>query len=247
MSKKDQDKIELDLLKIKPFDSDKDNIEQRELMKQNIIPKFASSIYLVGSSASGKSTLLLNLMLKPQFYGDYFDEVWHFSETAGIDSLAKQLKIPKKHQVSNFDEEKLKEILEKQRGKVEKGGEANAPKICVIFDDCIHSQKFLRSSICKEMSILARHFNIHTFFLSQAFKQIPRSIRLSFNCIYVFAGSASERNQIAEEFTPPGWTKKDMFKAMDTAYSEPYSFLQINMRCPKELRLRKNLDIQLSK
>ena len=240
-------KIENDLLTIKPFESDKDKIEQRPLMQQNIIPKFASSVYLVGSSASGKSTLLLNLMLKPQFYGGYFDEVWHFSETAGIDSLAKQLKIPKKNQINNFDQDKLKEILEKQRSKVEKGGEASAPKVCIIFDDCIHDQKFLKSAICKEMSILARHFNVMTFFLSQAFKQIPRPIRLSFNCLYIFAGSASERSQIAEEYTPPGWTKKDMFKAMDEAYSEPYSFLQINMRCPKSERLRKNLDIQLSK
>ena len=110
-------KIESDILAIKPYQSDKDNIEQRQLMQQNIIPRFASSVYLVGSSASGKSTLLLNLMLKPQFYGGYFDEVWHFSETAGIDSLAKQLKIPKKNQINNFDQKKLKEILEKHSTK----------------------------------------------------------------------------------------------------------------------------------
>ena len=60
-------------LRIRKIDSNKDNLPTTPLMKAGVIPGFnQGSVCLVGSVRSGKSTLLVNLLTRPVFYGNYF-------------------------------------------------------------------------------------------------------------------------------------------------------------------------------
>ena len=79
-------------------------------MKQNVIPRHASSVIFNGKSGSGKSNLMLSMMVKPEMFGKdkkekhYFDEVYLFSPTAhGGDDLVKFLELKDDNVSTEFD------------------------------------------------------------------------------------------------------------------------------------------------
>ena len=59
-----------DFLKVKPLKTDKSKIKTRPCMDSGIIPKHPCSVAFIASSGGGKTQLVLNLLLKKEFYKD---------------------------------------------------------------------------------------------------------------------------------------------------------------------------------
>lgn len=237
------------MLKIEAYETNKSNIKLRPLMDDCTIPKFPQSVLMVGSSASGKTTLLLNLMLKKNMYKAFFDFRFLFSETAKLDDSFKKLKIKKNH---IFDDEpdmikKLEEIVNAQRKNIENMSIDKTPKILLIFEDLTTNEKLMRNKIFKSLWTLGRHLNIMVIAMIHKYKALPRTQRLNAMNIIFFRSSGDETDQLVDDFTPPGYTKKEFKKIVEFATApdenHKYNFLYMCNKLPFKIKFRKNFDL----
>lgn len=247
-----------DLLKILVYKTNKQDIKVRPLQEQNIIPRHPFRLLMVGSSGSGKSMNLVNLMSRAHFYGrtnpsepksSYFNLVWLFSPTAeGGDDLVEHLELEQKRIIT--DESlfypTLEHILKIQKGLIEKNGLDKSPKILLIFDDCQSAEKFLRSDNFIKIFIAGRHYNISIIACGQSWTKFQRATRLQASNIMLYPSSGSEVELLVDEYTPPNKTKNDMRRLVAHATKDPFNFLHINNQVPIKDRYRKNLDTLLS-
>ncbi len=57
-----------------------------------ILPSLPFTSYIVAAKKSGKSTLLLNLLIKPEFLRNKFNQIYFISPTASLDEKTQILK-----------------------------------------------------------------------------------------------------------------------------------------------------------
>jgi hypothetical protein len=196
-------------------------------------------------------------MKKSIFYGrtdpsdektGYFDLVFLFSPTAGIgDDLVTHLDIPSQRIYTDPSTylARLNHIFETQDALIKSGGIAKSPKILCIFDDIQSATKFMNSDAFTKLFIAGRHSNISIIVAIQSWTRLPRVLRLQASNIMLFPSSNSEVELLADEYTPPGSSKREFMGLVQHATREPYNFLHINNQAP-ENKYRKNLDIVLS-
>ena len=240
-----------DPLDIVAYPTNKANIEQRPMMKADIIPRHPSAVIFNGKSGSGKTNLMVNLMSRPEFYGKtdkrdkksgYFDVIFLFSPTAnGGDDLVKFLEIPKKRIFTDFDASKLDKILDLQDSLVTDKGLDKSPKMLIIFEDIQSDAKFMNSKSFLRCFIQGRHMNISTFLCGQSWTLTPRKCRLQANNIFFFPSSNSEVDILLKEFCPPHTSNDQFLKMIKYATNDPYNFLHVNMRKHPSERFRHNL------
>jgi hypothetical protein len=80
----------------------------------------------------------------------------------------------------------------------------------------------------------------------QSFKQCPKSNRDQANNIFYFAGNATERDIIVENYATPRISKRQFEEIVDMALEateeDTHPFMHINMRAPWKDRYRRNID-----
>jgi len=229
-------------LDIKPLKTAKNKIKQRPLMENDIIPRHPSSVIFNGSSGSGKSVLLLNMLTRPEFFGGYFDEIHLFSPTGGSDDLFEVLNLPPENIHITMKAAELSDILEEQRSKIEAEGVDKVKKMLIIFEDVQGNGRFMRSKSFLKSFIANRHYGISTWLCGQSWTRTPKACRLQANNIFYFAGSGSENELMAREYCPPGMKKRDFEEMLQQGTREKYDFVHINNRAPHKDRYRRKLD-----
>ena len=190
-----------DELKIIPYQIDKNDQKLPQLMREDVIPRHPFRMLNSGSSGSGKSMLVLNLLQRKNFMKDFFDEIFLFSPTARGDQIQQLLDLSEDNICDELNDsgiEQLDYVFEKQNELVEEMGYLNSPKVLIIFDDVISSPRFMNSNTFKRCFIQGRHINLSVIINTQKYHAIPRTMRL--NCTYVafFPSSQSEVARIAE-------------------------------------------------
>jgi hypothetical protein len=231
-------------LKITPIATSKDKIKQPELAEQNVIPRICSAIILNGSTSSGKTTLLANLLTKKQFYKGWFDRIFLISPTGHTDDIQKYLELPEEDIIDDLGSapEFIQALMDSQRDQIKKLGNDKAPQYCIIFEDCIGDTLLMATPQFIKCFIACRHYNFTTVISSQAFNVVPRRCRLQAMNVFFFKGSNSEVEVLSEEYCPPGYDKKQFMAMISWATAEDYAFLHINKRVPFKDRYRRNLD-----
>lgn len=232
---------------ITPLPTEKDKIYNPPAALADIIPRVTSNVIFCGSSGSGKSTLLVSLLLKPQFYPEgTFDRIVLISPTCKSDDIQKQLHhlIDPEDLIDDLKDagKFLEELMEEQRGIIESEGAAAAPRVCVIFDDCVANKEFTKLPVFTKCFIASRHYGFTTMICSQSWTQVPRRCRLQAQNVFFFPGSNSEQEVLSEEVSPPGFAKRRCMNLIAFATEGPYNFLHFNRRVPIHERYRKNLD-----
>jgi hypothetical protein len=233
-------------LMIKPLKTDKDDIKVNKSQELGLVPKHAFSALVCGKSGSGKTMMLLNLMTRPEFYKDYFDEVFVISDTAksGDDLYKRHLGV-KEDNIFEPNEEcisNLEQIITKQKEYIKQNSMGSAKKLLIIFDDIAHKKKFLASDVYLKLHIANRHFNISCFSLTQSYVKIPRSARCQVSAVFFFHGcTQTEAIRLSDEHTPARYTDKEFLNIIDFATNDPYDFLFINKKVPMKERYRKCL------
>lgn len=230
-------------LEIKALPTLKSKIKLNKLMEQNVIPRHPARVIFNGKSGSGKSNLLINMMIKPNMLKGYFDEIYLISPTANKgDDLPRFLDLPPNKIFNDLDADIIERLMNSQMDKVEEKGIDKSPKVCVILDDVQSSPQFMRSSPFTALFIQGRHYNISTYICCQQFKRLPKVCRLQASNIFFFPSSLSEVETLCDEFCPPNLGKKDFKEMIKYATKEPYQFMHINMFCHFRERYRKNLN-----
>jgi hypothetical protein len=225
----------------------KSKIPQRKCAKDQIMPKFPFSMMITGSSGSGKTNLMINIMTRPNLYGKYFHRIAIFSPTAGSsDDMYKKLgNIPKENFIAKMSPEHIESIIEHRKNLIEEKGiewVAKNDRMIMILDDVIAERNFLESPEALKMFALLRHYLCSVIVMVQSYNKLPRALRLNANAIMVFPSLESEITVLKDEITPPGITKKEFGKVVEYATEGRYDFLYINRHADPGKRIRKYLD-----
>jgi hypothetical protein len=181
-----------------------------------------------------------------------------------IQALAKQiegdLQIPEENFKVEYTKEELQEICNERQKQIdfigqylpkEKRKQAKfiADRTLIICDDLVGSNLFSNSSQnnpFKELNTRHRHYSISLFIVSQAYKELPKTIRTNLTAwIFFEINNQSELDVIYEE-NPCGLTYDEWMHMYNQATGHgEYDFLYINHYFPKGKRLYKNFDTLL--
>src|SRR5690349_9442667 len=124
------------------------------------MPRYPFSMMITGSSGSGKTNLMINILTKMNLYGKYFHKIIVFSPTAGsTDDMYKQLKLPKENFVAAMTPAHLEAIIARRKTQIEEKGiewVAKNDRMIIILDDVIAERNFLESPEALKMFALLR-------------------------------------------------------------------------------------------
>lgn len=233
-------------LKISPLPTKAKNIKVPPLMEQ-IGLKHPFSLAVYGTTGSGKTVAVLNILTQPHMYGgDYFDEIYLFSVTGNSDDSFDALELDKKHIITSGMVSKLKKILDKQKRTVESKGIDKAPKMCLIFEDLTANKKLMNSPDFLKAFVQNRHLSMSVFACCHKFNALIRTARLNSNNHFVFPCSESEMARIVDEHQPPELGRRDFEELIRYAFTPDEEnqrpFLWIATKEPTRVRFRRSLD-----
>jgi hypothetical protein len=169
------------------------------------------------------------------------------------------LKIPETCFHSEYTEETLQVILDKQDEKVRfirenlpEDQDDNAKyyidRLLLVFDDLVGSNLFSNRqghNPFKTLSVRHRHWSASIMMVSQAYMEIPKTVRTQMTCWVLFEiSNDKELENIWEEF-PCGLKKDKWMQLYQHATAEPYSFLYINVFFERGGRLFKRFEKKL--
>jgi nucleoside-triphosphatase THEP1 len=234
------------MFKIDKIDTAKSKIPLRACMKNGTLPRFPFSLMLSGSSGSGKTNLLMNILSKKEMYGGYFHYIIVYSPTSGkYDDMYKILKLPDENFVEEFSAETLENLISARKKLIDdKGIEwvSKNSRVLIILDDVISNRAFLESQTALTLFALLRHYLVAVCVMMQSYRKLPRSLRVNCNAVAIFPSTQSEIEVLLDEVTPAGIKKREFEKVIEYATKDDYSFLFINRHAKKDSQIRKNLD-----
>ena len=200
-------------------------------LKHSFLPILPMRMLIVAPSNSGKSNLLKNMLLRPEFgYRDYFTDpktnalnYFVFSRTLGadhtLDSLVDQL--PKFHAYREWDDTIIRDIMEYSHSKTDRG-------VMLILDDMItDANAFNKRSgnLLNELAFMGRHHKVSFIITAQSYISIQRPIRINTSAIIAF-NLKNKREEEAFLNEQNMWENiRDLYTI---AISPKYGFLYLN-------------------
>lgn len=181
---------------------------------------------LIGSTASGKTTLINNLLLSKYMWGGEppaFENVYIFTPSIMMDDSCRFLR-ENFECYSEFKDGILKEIMERQ----EQFEKKDRPKIMIVIDDSvgmIHTNSTLTHFLSRY-----RHWNANVIMSVQHFRSISPIGRANATDVCLMNGiiNQKELDKIQEEW---GGMYKNTLEPMYRKYaSKQYSFLYLKLR-----------------
>tara|TARA_R110002073_G_scaffold120712_2_gene262836 strand:- start:379 stop:1206 length:828 start_codon:yes stop_codon:yes gene_type:complete len=228
------------VIPVKPFFDD-DEKEYHDLLP-SIKRNRGSLITILGSTASGKTTLINNLLLNKNMWGGdscegAFDEVYIFSPSIHLDDSCRFLR---EHFITfdMYNDDRLQEILDEQKSYEKK----KMPKIMIVIDDSvgmIHQNSTLNHFLSRY-----RHYNSNVIISSQAVRALSPIARSNTTHSMIFAvPNDKEFEKLEEEY---GGVYGGQFKKLYMeATNQKFHFLYLILReLPAEAY--KNFDRKLN-
>lgn len=235
-------------------------IKPTELDKVNdYLPKPPFAMGLVAPKGSGKSTIIYNLISRPEFYLKKFDQVWMLSPTFFLDDTYAKAKLNPERVVTDVNKfsdtmntiidkvntqiESIKTAVaqqassqgwskERQKEEVEKQKAEKLDRILIIIDDAVGVKALERGSVITNSFSRHRHLYISFLYAVQIYKAMPPVVRVNLSAILIFRiFNRGELKKIVEEQAV--LVKDSTWMALyEHATKEPYSFLYINYKHP---------------
>jgi len=222
-----------------------DDLSDLPYIPADPLPKKSFAMYIVGFSSSGKTTLLLSMLLShptkkkpdtPRFYYRFFDKIFLISPSKDTLPLEK-LKIDDSRIFSKYNNEVIEEIIDN-----EKEGE-NLNNVIVI-DDSIKQIK--NNSRFHSIILNRRHLTqnpdednqagLSIVVMSQKYNAADLITRVNMSDIILFrTENSKELNAIKEELMSD-LDKDIQTKLLKLAWKDKYSFLYIKNYLPTKDR-----------
>ncbi len=216
------------------------------IQEENVIPKHPFRCLISGSSASGKTVLLINLLTKSEFYKDYFDKfiivspnIYNPQLENAIEDIEAAFGAANPNSsrcitMSDWNEGELQTIWNVNAKLVQEDGMLFSPKLLFVFDDCVDDKRITNSHFLQQLFFRGRHINASSIFTTQAYNSFPLRLRKNCTNLIIF-GSANEKEvlALAKEFKHRKITEEEFIKLFDHVTKERYSFLHINNQVPE--------------
>jgi hypothetical protein len=155
--------------------------------------------------------------------------------------------IPEDCFYSEYDEDTLAEIMTEQMKMVKllksKGKSKHlANRILIIFDDLVGSSLFSnkKDNPFKRLNTNHRHYSASLLMVTQAYKEIPKTVRTQFSCLIVFEIPNEREVEVIFEENPMYLKRDDWMQVYQHAVDGDHNFMFLNYQKPKRLRIMKN-------
>jgi hypothetical protein len=180
--------------------------------------------------------------------------IQHSVDTTGIESdvdLQKMtdFRIPEDCFYSEYDEDTLADIMAEQMRMVKllkKAGQSKhmANRLLIVFDDLVGSSLFSakKDNPFKKLNSNHRHYSASLLMVTQAYKEIPKTVRTNFSCLIVFEIPNEKEIEVIFEENPNYLKHDEWMEVYEYATNGDHDFLFINYQKPKRLRLMKNFE-----
>ncbi len=212
------------------YDVPNPKLQRRYKWLDKALPPPPIRMMISGSSGSGKSTVLLNMMNKKDGYGTVFKtkHIILFDGTFGLDpKLVENLDIDKVNIFTEYDETVILDIFNQQKGIFNMYGEEKLDDVLIIFEDLASQNVFKNDRIFKKLAYEGRHLHISFIILTQKYNDIPTAIRRNCNMFVIMKpANYSEYDIIVDEMADKK-RKLKFHKMLDYVFAEPYNFIII--------------------
>ena len=210
-------------------------------------PPFAdlpTSFLLAANTASGKSMLILNLLLR--YYKDMFARIWFFSPSIKLDPqyapLRKYLEKMSDQQkeplmFEDLDNAALGKILEEQRLITEqcRKRKVKPPQVCVCLDDLADRGDLGKrrggndGSWLVSLATRGRHFGVTWIISTQVLNLVGTVLRKNVRCMCVWRlRNHKEVETLCEELSGV-YDAKTVMELYRHATADPYSFMFVRL------------------
>ena len=205
-------------------------------LKYSFLPNLPMRMLVVAPSNGGKSNMLKNMLLRPEFgYRDYFTDsktgalnYFVFSRTLGADHTLDELvdQLPKFHAYREWDDTIIRDIMEYSRLKTERG-------VLLLLDDMITDTKAFNKcsgNLLNELAFMGRHHKVSFILTTQSYTTIQRPIRINTSVVIAFNLKNKREEQAFLEEQSMWENIKDLYTM---ATSPKYGFLYLNKETGK--------------
>ena len=158
-------------------------------------------------------------------------------------------KVPEENFHVVYDEAVLKDMVDEQMTMVtmlKKFGKSKhlANRALFIFDDLVGSTLFsaARDNIFKGFNTRHRHASASIIMVTQAYKEIPKTVRTNFSSLIVFEIPNEKELEVIYEENSLYMKKRPWYEMYEYAIDGDHDFLFINYQQPKKLRAMKNFN-----
>lgn len=200
------------------------------------IPDLPFRMIVCGKSQlSGKSTIILNMMLRPEFYAGKFEpEDIYLVSNNKLDNklkiLAEQMDVPGSN-IMRFSEHQLQAIydhIEEMAQVAVADGKAPVNSLLVI-DDCAYSGDFKSKTdgVISQMFCNGRHVNLSVVATSQKYTQLSTVMRTNATAAILFGNSQKEVELMCDDHNFLK-SKKEFVSMFRDATKERNSFLAVD-------------------
>jgi Poxvirus A32 protein len=209
-------------------------------------PDLPSSFLLAAPTASGKTMILLNLLLR--YYKDQFARIWFFSPSIKLDpqyaplrKYLERMSDQKKEPLmfEELDQTALGKILDEQRQIVEecRKRKIKAPQVCVVLDDladrgdilCKRQGAGSGGSWLTTLAVRGRHLNVTWMISTQCLNLIGTIIRKNVRCMAIWRLRNHKEIEVMCEELSGIYSKETIMQMYLEATAEPYSFLFVRL------------------
>lgn len=182
-------------------------------------------LYISAPRGSGKTFLLVNLLISEQFYANRFDKVYIVSPSYYHDRNFESVRdsLPESQISTVYSDDWITKQIKKKK---------DDERILFIVDDCITEAKFKNpkaTSILNTIAVNGRHMNVSLIITSQKITGISTYIRSQADGIITFALRTEAEIKALYDDNSIGGLSYSEFKALYShATNEKYGFLYIN-------------------
>lgn len=155
--------------------------------------------------------------------------------------------IPEEYFIAEYDENTLSEIMEEQLKIIRLLKKHNktkhlANRMLIVFDDLVGSSLFSnrKDNPFKKLNTNHRHYSCSMLMVTQAYKELPKTVRTNFSCVILFEIANDREVEVIYEENPMNLKRDQWMEMYQHATNADHDFLYINYQKPKRLRLMRN-------
>jgi hypothetical protein len=204
------------------------SFDKIEFKVDNVKPPFPNKSFfmiLCGKPASGKTSMLINMLTNKRIYKKVFDKIMLVCPSSSRKSLKNDIFADLEYQFDELSPEVFNTVND--LGNEYANDEGRRKKhILLIMDDVTSYLKDYEQEL-KHLAFNRRHIHLSICLLTQNLRQVPRALRFTVTHLVFFKSSNSlELDVINEEYI--SIPKKEFQKLIRFVFDAPHTFIFID-------------------